>query len=638
MSVFVCAVLLAAPCRAELVLDPEAAPFAVARFAEATQVELHDLSEGGMETPYYPIEDMLEKAASGAFEPVETRHIGSGLSGVANYVRVPIRSISDEPTRWVLASNRSPGYYFKAHLVLDDGSAPSPPVFEFNFATDQWTDDDVLLHTEFVMPPRSAGYLYIAYESLNGGAPMTIETVDGYAAKRRAQDLLLAAVVGIALGLVTTTVALMATLRRSVAIYYAGAVLSGLIVVLVSEHYLFALFPQILQWGDHDTILPYAAAAGPTFALLFQRQFFADVGGTGKFLGHLNLFAGLSCILSVVGTLEFEIVPPEVVIISLALSIPLITVNGIVALRRGYPGRWPFFFGAVIFSLSFMVKVLSYEFSAMISSREASLVLLYSIALEAMFLSLTLYLQVRNLRHLKEQALIEQVETAKTNLRLAQSMSHAAHDIQQPLSSLRLALSSSATLDGREQDFHKAIDYLESIVSRQLAAVGSAHQPNTGHADAATTDMVEPFEMNVVLRNVAIMFSEEATRKGLKFRVVDCSAVVETNVFAVTRVLANLAANAIRNTQTGTVLIGCRRRDNVICLDVYDTGKGFAEHEIEALQAPHARNGDYPGKGLGLSIVRTLCREHGLGFDLASQPGAGAHFRVRLPRPSPSDR
>jgi signal transduction histidine kinase len=335
-----------------------------------------------------------------------------------------------------------------------------------------------------------------------------------------------------------------------------------------------------------------------------------------------------------VAVLKVQAVPPILVVIVFVIAVPLIVINGVVAVRRGYPGRWPFLFSAVVLSASFLIKVLSYELSSLISSREASMTLLYAIALEAMLLSLTLFLQVRHLRQQKEQALIEQVETANANLRLAQSMSHAAHDIQQPLSSLRLALSSDAARENREGEFHKAIDYLESIVSRQLTEFGNAPQADQGHEDGPAIDMIEPFEMDVVLKNVAVMFADEAAAKGLDFRVVASTAITETNVFAVTRILANLAANAIRNTENGKVLIGCRRQKAAVCLDIYDTGNGFSDGEIEALMLPHARNGNYTGNGLGLSIVQTLCREHGYGFDIKNNPGAGAHFRIRLPKPT----
>ncbi len=618
--------------RAELVLDPANAPFDLAPHAEILPVETQYLFDPALRGSFYPLEPILGKAEAGAFEPIATRQIGTGVSSSANYLRVPVRSVRDSAQDWVLAFNQAGGYYYKVYLVLEGQKPPDDPIFEYNFVVDRWDNEDVLFHTTFTMPAQSSGYLYVVFDTLNGGAPMTIETVAGYAAKRKSQDLQFFAVVGLALGLVVITVALMATLKRFVAIYYAGAVLSGLLVVLVSEQYMFVLFPGIVWIGDHDIILPYAAVASPVFALLFQRQFFADAGGTGKFLGRLILGASLLCIVGVIGLMEFEFYPPELLILALAISIPLISINGFIALLRGYAGGWPFFFGALVFSGSFLTKVLSYEFSGLISSREASLLLLYALALEATALSVTMFLQVRHMRFEKERALQDQVAAAKAKLKMAQSLSHAAHDIQQPLSSLRLALSSSAAQDDKEQDFHRAIDYLEAIVNRQLHEMRRETNPAADDPDGPVSELNEAFEVNVVLNNMAVMFADEAREKGLGFRVVPSRVGVHANVFAVMRVMSNLVSNAIRNTEQGGVLVGCRRQGAFMWLEVVDTGRGMSMDEVQELRQPYVRKGDYPGNGLGLGIVRQLCSEHGFGFEVESRPQKGSRFRIRLPR------
>lgn len=133
---------------------------------------------------------------------------------VAIHVRVPIRSLPDDPERWVLAFNRSANYYIKVHLVEAGKPLPTEPIFEFNFFGPGWKSNDVQLHTEFEVPARAVGHLYVVYENLNGGLPMTIETVEGYASKRRYQDVLFLAVVGLTLGLVAITFFLMVTMRQ----------------------------------------------------------------------------------------------------------------------------------------------------------------------------------------------------------------------------------------------------------------------------------------------------------------------------------------------------------------------------------------------------------------------------------------
>lgn len=196
-------------------------------------------------------------------------------------------------------------------------------------------------------------------------------------------------------------------------------------------------------------------------------------------------------------------------------TIPLIAINGLVAVFKGYIGRWTFFLGSILLSGSLVVKVLSYEFSTLISSREVSLVPLYAIALEAVALALTMLLQVRHLRLEKEQALQEQVLAAQDKLKMAQQMLHAAHDIQQPLSSLRMALSSVATDDDKERDFHQAIDCLEEIVKRQLDDAKRETAPLVHDHEMPQGEAVEPFPARLVLDSMAVMFPDEAASRSL---------------------------------------------------------------------------------------------------------------------------
>ena len=95
-------------------------------------------------------------------------------------------------------------------------------------------------------------------------------------------------------------------------------------------------------------------------------------------------------------------------------------------------------------------------------------------------------------------------------------------------------------------------------------------------------------------------------------------------------------SNALKYTQTGRVLVGCRRRADSIRIDVYDTGIGipkskqrviFTEfHRLEQ-GAKVAR-----GLGLGLSIVERIARMLGHKVEIESVAGRGSHFSVQVPR------
>ena len=468
--------------------------------------------------------------------------------------------------------------------------------------------------------------IFVSFLNINGGAAMTLETPAHYAAKRQWQNLHFFAVIGLTLGMTIITAALMLILRRYVAFYYLGAVLSGVLVVMLIEQQFEALFPDLAQLSIEAGLVVYVSIAGPVFALLFQRQFFADVGGTGRVFGAVMLGTALFCVLSVVAAMEFALIPIEVVLVLQALCVLLITTNGILAVRRGFVGRWPFFLASTVYAFSLAVIVASYVFSYVISMHEAGLLLLYAIAFESLCMAMTMFAHVRWMRSEKEAALVGQLKAAEERLAIQKAMSHAAHDIRQPLASLRLAMSAAATKDNSPERLTEAIDYLEEIVQSQLAS-----DRRTKEQAVASEEAAGQFEVAVLMSNIATMFTDEAKAKGISLRIRPCTQTVVADVFAVMRIVSNLVANAVRNTNAGKVLVGCRRRGNMLRLDVIDTGPGFTPEQLASLKKPGARAGSYEGAGLGLGIVQELASAHALQFDVASAPGKGTRFSLFLP-------
>ena len=113
-----------------------------------------------------------------------------------------------------------------------------------------------------------------------------------------------------------------------------------------------------------------------------------------------------------------------------------------------------------------------------------------------------------------------------------------------------------------------------------------------------------------------------------------------------TQVLSNLLGNALGHTPTaGTVRLRTGRDRSMAFVDVIDTGPGVPAEELERIFERFYRRSDQgdarrrrAGRGLGLTIARSLARAHG-GDVVASSsgPGTGATFRLTVPnRGAPS--
>ena len=148
------------------------------------------------------------------------------------------------------------------------------------------------------------------------------------------------------------------------------------------------------------------------------------------------------------------------------------------------------------------------------------------------------------------------------------------------------------------------------------------------------------FSVNAVLGQLAEEYRVQAAECGLQFRCSGCTVPVATDRQLLGRILRNLLSNAMRYTDRGRILLGCRRIAGGVRIEVWDTGPGIppTEQEVifEAFHRGAARRRDIlgpgdTGLGLGLATVRRLTGLLGLNLTLRSTVGKGSVFAVVVP-------
>jgi signal transduction histidine kinase len=99
----------------------------------------------------------------------------------------------------------------------------------------------------------------------------------------------------------------------------------------------------------------------------------------------------------------------------------------------------------------------------------------------------------------------------------------------------------------------------------------------------------------------------------------------------VLQVLLNLLQNALDAVAAGgTVRIAARRDGASVRFDVVDSGPGIPPADLARVFEPYFTTKE-GGTGLGLAIAQRIAEEHGGRLDVASAPGKGATFTLRLP-------
>ncbi len=234
-----------------------------------------------------------------------------------------------------------------------------------------------------------------------------------------------------------------------------------------------------------------------------------------------------------------------------------------------------------------------------------------------------------------EQALAEAARAAEEADRVkSRFLAAASHDLRQPLHALGI-FATALMRNARSEEDRTLITKIQS--ARQSLEMLISSLLDISRLDAG---VVEPrrqdFALNTILQRIRLEAGAEAEEKGIRLILVPTRLHVHSDPGLLHSVIRNLVANAVRYTEKGKVLIGCRRRGDCLRLEVWDTGPGIPpEKQAEIFGEFRRLDRDvksHPqGAGLGLSIVDRLCRllEHPLHME--SWPGRGTRFAIDIP-------
>jgi signal transduction histidine kinase/CheY-like chemotaxis protein len=220
------------------------------------------------------------------------------------------------------------------------------------------------------------------------------------------------------------------------------------------------------------------------------------------------------------------------------------------------------------------------------------------------------------------------------NLAKSRFIAAASHDLRQPLHALNLFVAQLRT----EQDASER----NRVVARIDAAVSAMNELFNALLDISRLDAgvlapeLASFPVARLLARMEATFAQAARERGLRLRIARSSAWIRSDVVLLERILLNLVSNAVRYTDHGGIVIGCRRREGVLRIEVWDSGVGIPADQHSAVFGEFHRfagaGGNHRGGlGLGLAIVERLCRLLDHPLALRSRPGRGSCFSVTAP-------
>lgn len=222
----------------------------------------------------------------------------------------------------------------------------------------------------------------------------------------------------------------------------------------------------------------------------------------------------------------------------------------------------------------------------------------------------------------------EQAHRAKSRF-----LSHAGHDLKQPLEAIGMftGMLERQVATPRGQALLKDMRSAQRSMRDLLSAILEISKLESG----VVVPRLQTVALAPILDQLAAEMAPAAEERGLRFSAPATDAVVWTDPFLLERILRNFLTNALRYTETGGVLIGCRRRDGIVWVEVHDTGRGIPEADRarifeEFIQLDRPDRDRSEGIGLGLAIAERLARLLGHPLRVWSQEGRGSVFAVGL--------
>ncbi len=241
--------------------------------------------------------------------------------------------------------------------------------------------------------------------------------------------------------------------------------------------------------------------------------------------------------------------------------------------------------------------------------------------------------EVGRRRETEQQLLQAKAEAEAANASKTRFLALASHDILQPLNAARLF---TAALAGISEPAKQA-----AILTQLDNSLKASEELISTLLEIAKLDdgKLQPNVQPVSLKELLMQLSEEygliASQKGLTLKVKTCSLQVKTDATYLRRILQNMLSNAIKYTNNGRILLGCRKRGEQLLLQVWDTGPGISEPDLQRIFEDFYRIDatakGQQGVGLGLGVVHRMAKLLGHQLAVKSWPGKGTVFSLSLP-------
>ncbi|MEO0543371.1 MAG: sensor histidine kinase [Pseudomonadota bacterium] len=603
----------------------------------------------------------IKEIAASDFEtrlkPIEGRLIDFGFNESRLWVVARVQNRTDEPGTWRVSHEINVTDLLRVYHVR---TAPDGGQLVENILT--LTNDSIFAQrpvshrlpaSDISLAPGEVASIIIEYETGQATQmPLFVETITSFNERVRFEDMIIIAPLAFAAGMAIISTLYLAALGMRAAFLYGTYILLATLHLFHADGYSFQyLWPNNPQWN--------AVALGPVGISIgcfgsFFTWAFIEARKQHRFFNVALPAIGVMSALFAISFPIFVNVPifkQSVLVLVFAVS----TLNlsaAIASYRRGHVGAGVFLLGMILVTSAMVLTIIGYGFPGQFNQDITGHFGRVMLLAEGVIFSLAIFVRTLALRSAHDDALMERIQLGEEKLQLSEALrsaeqsyqqasalasrdremfASAAHDIRQPLTSLRMALMQLSKRDpSTAKQVKQSFDYLDDLVISNLDRVSEENDTMPDVKDTAID--IETFSLAVVLQNVEAMFAAEARAKGLQFRIMISEGKVSASPLDVMRVVTNLVSNAVKYTDEGGLFVGVQFHAAHVRLFVADTGIGIDPKKLDQLMEPFCQATDSQGYGLGLGVAQKLSEENGYDLSIRSALGRGTIASISLPR------
>jgi signal transduction histidine kinase len=242
----------------------------------------------------------------------------------------------------------------------------------------------------------------------------------------------------------------------------------------------------------------------------------------------------------------------------------------------------------------------------------------------------TVTLQIQN--QMLNQALEMERNTAiASNVSKSKFIATASHDLRQPLHAVNIYLDlfDPNSLPPKEKinffQIRKSVQTLNSMFKSLL---------DLSKLDAGTAKKIHKlFELIELVGLLSDTFTPIATGKNISLQIDFMNVLVDGDKVLLQQLIGNLVSNAIQYTATGSVSITLTSHEGYLQISIKDTGCGIDSSVLDKIFDEFYRvdgtRSMHDGLGLGLSIVKRLCKISDSEITITSTLGEGTSCVVQ---------